>query len=418
MESKNNLVLLVAVFALATLFVSSAGATHENLQGLVKNFATITNVEVNGIEETGALTGTVVNIGAFAGETLPVRITFNAVDNASDVRLKVWISGEKENIVSSERFDVIKGSTYSRLVSVPVPFDIDPEEEMRLYITIESRDGGLPTADIVRIKAQRESYLVEILDADMPADVKAGDNLAVNVVLKNRGRQFAEDTFVRAKIPALGIEAKSYFGDLSPVDQNDPDKEDSAERRVTLNIPRSAKAGVYVVELEAYNGDSITTLSKKVSIVGASGESSVVSKTASKTFGVNEKEKFSITLVNTGDKVRIYELVGESSSEDLDISVDDSVIVIPAGESKTVDVTAKALKAGKYTFAVNVISDGDLVKKEVFTATVEGDGKVSAGNTTVLLTVILAIVFVVLLVVLIVLLTRKPEKKEFGESYY
>ncbi len=417
MESKNILVLLVAVLALVFL-LTGVSATHENIQGLVHNFAKITSVEVNGVESAGALSGAAINVGAFAGETLPVRVTFQALDNASDVRLKVWISGEESNAASSNRFDVITGSTYSRLVAVPIPFDIEPEEEMRLYISLESRDGGLPTADIVRIKAQRESYIVEILDANMPTEIRAGENLVVDVVLKNRGRQEAEDTFVRAKIPTLGVEGRAYFGDLSPVDQDDPDKEDSAQRRIVLNIPRSAKAGVYVVELEAYNSDSATTLSKKVSIAGASeADSAVISRSASKTFGVGEKETYSLTLVNSGDRVRIYELVGESSSENLEVSVDDSVVVVPAGESKTVDVNARALKAGKYTFAVNVISNGDLVKQESFTANVDG-GKRTAGNTTVLLTVILAIIFVVLLVVLIVLLTRKPEKEEFGESYY
>ena len=108
------------------------------------------------------------------------------------------------------------------------------------------------------------------------------------------------------------------------------------------------------------------------------------------------------------------------SSSGLNVEVSEPVVAVPAGTSKTVKIMASAEKAGKYDFAVNVHSEGELVKEEKFTLDTEGsNARATAGNATVLLTVILAIVFVVLLVVLIVLLTRKPEKsEELGESYY
>ncbi len=410
MKQKTFLVSLVAaVFALAVFSMAGVSA-----------FGDITSIEVNGVEvvdTTGA-----VNIGSFAGQDMPVRITFLADDDVTDVRVKAWIAGEREYSVSSERFKVFNGSTYSRTVSVQMPFDIDPQEDLKLMVSVESKREG-SVEKTIDLAGQRESYIVEVLDVVMEPSVKAGENLALDVVLKNRGLEFAEDTFVRAKISALGVEDRAYFGDLSPVDQDEPtEKDDAAERRMFLNIPSSAKPGVYVVELEAYNGDSSTTLTKKVAVVGAGDDSKIVSALNSKTFAVGEKSSYSLTLVNSGNKVRVYELVVESSGEDLDVSTEEPILVVPAGSSRTVKVDAMALKAGKYNFAVNVNSEGELVGKESYTANVEGTkSRIVAGgtNTTVLLTVILAIVFVVLLVVLIVLLTRKPEKnKEFGESYY
>ncbi|MBI3333951.1 hypothetical protein HYZ97_00495 [Candidatus Pacearchaeota archaeon] len=400
MEFKKNLVSLVAVFAVFALLASTVSA-----------FATITSVEVSGVE---GINGS-ANIAAFAGQTLPVRVIFTAQSNASDVRVKAWISGDRDYSAASERFDVIAGNTYSRLMAVNVPFDIDPSESMTLQISVESQTVEIRSQ--VALRTQRESYIVEILDAVLDPTVTAGDNLAVDVILKNRGRQTAEDTFVRVSIPALSIERRAYFGDLTPVDQANPDKEDASERRMLISIPAGTPAGIYTVTLEAYNADSTTTVSKKIAVVGASGDSRVVASATTKTFGLDETGVYTVTLVNTGSRVRVYDVSFDAPSG-LMLEADESVFAVPAGTSKSIKVNAEADKAGAYTFVVNVNSDGELVKRESFVANVEGT-KRSAANATVVLTVVLAIIFVVLLVVLIVLLTRKPQKtEEFGESYY
>ncbi len=422
MKSKTFMVsLVIAVFALAIFSVAIVNAEGST----VLTLGTIADIEVNGVDSASG-----VNIASFAGQSLPVEITFVASRDVSDVRVKAWISGDKEYAVSSNRFKVFNGSTYNWVVSVSVPFDIDPRENLKLKVTVESKDNSVQKE--ISLAAQRESYLVEILDVVADTNVKAGEMLALDIVLKNRGLEYSEDTFVRAKISALGVEERAYFGDMSPVDQpvesgsNDRlDKEDAVERRLFLRIPSNAKPGAYVVELEAYNDDSSTTMTKKVNVVGVGQDSRVVSAVKDKSFAVGEKGSYSITLVNAGNNVNIYELVVESSDKTVDVSVEEPIVVVPAGSSRSVKVETSALKAGDYTFAVNVYSDGSLVAKESYTAKVDGTKAASstivAGgtNTTVLLTVVLAIIFIVLLVVLIVLLTRKPEKeKEFGESYY
>jgi len=186
-------------------------------------------------------------------------------------------------------------------------------------------------------------------------------------------------------------------------------------------VPSNAPAGLYLVELEVYNADSVSTMSKKVSIVnGASDNSAFVASANSKTFAVDEKAEYSLTLVNSGSNIRVYELVPETSAS-LTVDLDKNVVAVPAGASETVTLTAAASREGKYNFAVDIYSDGELVKKYNFLASVEGKSSTGlASNATLVLTVILAIIFVVLLIVLIVLLTRKPENKaeEFGESYY
>ena len=339
-NNKISLVSLVAIFALAISLIASASAF-------------VPTVEVSGVSND--------NIAVFAGQTIPVRIIFTADSNANDTRVKVWISGESAYAVSTDRFDVIDGKTYSKLLSVQIPSKVDPSEDLKLEVLVESRNSGELGAETISLSAQRESYALDVLDAIMDSEVKAGSTLTVDLVLKNVGRQLSEDTFVKVRIPALGIEKKAYFGDLSAVDQSNPDKEDAAEKMMTLSIPSNAPAGVYLVEIEAYDADSTATATKKVSITGGAGDSSVfVASANSKTFAVGEKAEYSLTLVNSGDKIRVFELVPETSST-LAVDLSDQTVVVPAGQSKTVTLDATASKEGKYDFAVNIYSDSELV---------------------------------------------------------
>lgn len=398
---------LVTVLAFAMLFAGFASAS-----------GSITSVEVNGIDIASGGT-----VATFAGETIPLKVVYTPTSDETDVIMNVWLAGSSGRIASTERFQTFAGKPYVKVFSVPVPFAIDPTEDLSLEITVESSTGISATRHIV-LSAQRESYITEILDVNMETTVKAGANMPVDIVLKNRGYNLAEDTFVKVTIPALGVNERAYFGDLAPTDRpndlvtNSRDLDNSAERRLFVSIPANAPAGVYDVIVESYNADSSTTTQKKIAVVASTAENSIVSPISTRTFAPGEKVAYSTTLVNSGDKVALYEIV-LSSSSGLTVNTDEPVFAVPAGNGKTIKYEVSAQNAGKYTFTANIYSSGVLVKTETFTANVEGSSKSVAGNATVLLTVVLAIIFVVLLVVLIVLLTRKPEKKEeFGESYY
>jgi hypothetical protein len=410
MKYTKTLVTLVALIALFAVSVANVSA-----------FGSITGIEVAGVDAYDNS----VELATFNSDTLPVLVVFEATEDATDVRVKVWLSGSNGYSAASERFDVIAGKTYARVISVKIPSTESDilDEALSLEISVENKNQGIADLETVSLNVQRESYVVEVLDAIHSNQVTAGENLAIDVIIKNKGRQFADDTFVVVAIPALGISERAYFGDLSAVDQDDPDKEDAAERRVYLNIPKDAPAGVYIVEVSAFNDDSLAESVSKVAIVGASEDTMIVSGTSARTVNAGETAEYSITLVNAGNRVRVYELI-TTSPIDLDVELSEPVVAIPAGVSKTVKVYASAEKAGGYDFSVDVLSDSALVKTEDFRVSVEGTSRIGSGtaaNGTVLLTVILAIVFIVLLVVLIVLLTRKPEEErteEFGESYY
>ncbi len=409
MTQRNLLVFLVTAFALIALTAVSVSA-----------FGDIAYVEVDGVPTTG---GSSLHFSEDSGSKVPVLVVFRADAPAEDVRVKAWISGEKENAAVSERFDVYADTVYTRTVYVDLPADLDDNlnEERFLEIVVESRNEGVADELTISFNVQRESYTVEILSVNMNPNVQAGDPLAVDVVIKNRGSHFAEDTFVKLSIPELGLETRTYFGDLSPRDQDNPDKEDAVERRIFLRIPSNVPAGLYAVELEASNSDSFATATKRVLISATGDEATVVSAVGSKTFSVGETAEYKLTVVNRGNTVGVYEVVLDSSSSKLNLDVSEAIVVVPAGSSRTVSIFASSEEEGEYSFTANVHSEsGELLGENTFRANVESNGKTSGtANATVLLTVILAIVFIVLLVVLIVLLTRKPEtKEEFGESYY
>jgi len=403
MDLNKKLVSLVVMVAFAILLMGFATAS-----------VTISDVEVSGVSGSEFL-----NVGAVAGETLPVRVFFTSTENLSDVRVRILVSGADDSSVTTGEFVVFPSVTYSRLMSVTIPSKLDfPNEKVTLEIRVES-DGVERATKKVVLSGQREEYNVQFLDVDMNTRVTAGEALSADIVLKNRGFEISEDTFVRVSIPALGIEKRSYFSDLTPVDQDDPDKEDAAAGRISLSIPANTPAGIYTIQFDVFNDDTSTSVTKKVAVVSSSTSSMVVSPSNEKKFSVGGSATYSVTVVNSGNKIKLYTLSIDSPDK-LSVESDETVFAVPAGSSKTVQIKATADEAGKYNFVVSINSDGELVKAENFMANVEGNAKKeNAGNATVVLTVVLAIIFVVLLVVLIVLLTRKPQKsEEFGESYY
>jgi uncharacterized membrane protein len=409
MASKNLLGILVAAFMLVA-FASSAAA-----------FGSIASVEVNGVQTTDGM-----DFANFVGQKVPILVTFTATNPASDVRVKAWFSGESQNAASSQRFDVLAGKLYTSTVYLDVPSNLRDtlSQNRKLYIAVENQDE---TADevVINFTVQRESYQLDILNVDMQSEARAGESVPVDVVLKNIGSHLADDTFLRIRVPELGIDTNVYFGDLSAIDDADNDRTDSVERRAYIRVPVNAPAGLYTVQLEASNSDSVVKAEKRLVVSGASEDGAlIVPSQTSKAFSVGETAEYKLTLVNRGSVIAVYQLTA-TAPQGLNVQISDPIVVVPAGSSRTVTITADASARDDYTFVVKVNSEsGAPISQQTFVANVaEGTGKGITGtttsNATILLTVILAIIFIVLLVVLIVLLTRKPEtKEEFGESYY
>ena len=401
---KTFLIPFLAVITLLLIGLTSAA-----------NLATNVDTEFNGVE-----LGSSTTMAGMVGDTVPVRVTFDAIENMSEVRLKVTIEGHRDDVeAKTSRFDIVDGSTYTKLLNLELPSDLKDglTKEFTLYVEIVSASDR--TEKEYTVKMQREAYELDVLSVDVNSQISAGDIVPVVVVFKNIGFNRGDDNYVIASIPALGISSRGYAGDLvarefCDEDVNDydcEDEEDSVQKTVYLKIPGNAVAGTYELEVAVYNSDTETVVRKFVNI-GASGKSTVLAAVKTQDIKAGETKTYDLIIVNSADNVEVFNIATVSGTA-LSVSAP-SVVTVGPDSSETVPVTVTAAShadIGAYTFSVEV--DGEQI---VFGANVTEE---SVSTSVVALTVILVIIFVVLLAVLIVLLTRKEQPiEEVETSYY
>jgi len=398
-------------------------------------FVTIDRVEVNDQIVFDNVYG-YSNPGLTISETVPVEVYFTANEDASKVKVKVSLEkgGLRDDVEeSTERFAIFDGNSYVKKFSLKLPSSMDIEDltkELDLVIkfTAEDKDS---VEESFALDLQRDEFNLNVLSVDIPQVVTAGSTVAVDVVVENNGLDRLENVYARVSMPDLGIQNRIYLGDIDPLDESetddndkDLDRQDTTYRRVYLTLPRNTAPGVYSLVVEAYNVDTTTTANGKVVI--SEVDAGVYSPTTAKTIAPGQETTYSISLVNPSNSIAIY-TVTPDESEGLVVSVDQSVVTVPAGGSATVTVRVKATSSvseGTHLVTVRVVNSetSELVKQVTFTANVEkstGLGGTTRTDTVFVLTVVLVIIFVVLLIILIVLLTRRPaETEEFGETSY
>jgi len=327
-------------------------------------------------------------IGVTEGETISIRVVFNSLVDANEVKIEAEIDGQKADVEdTTAEFDVEIGKRYSKTLSLRIPHDLKDEvsDDATLEIEISNQDDETKLADI-DLRIQRETYNPAIMSISTTQTADAGQLFPVDVVLKNKGYNNLDDLYVTVSIPELGIERTAYFGDLVALedDEDDDDETDTVSGRIYLKISDDAKSGTYTLEVEASNEDTTTTKVKEI-VVDALEETVI-------------KSSDGLIVVNPTNKVKVYRIVSDTS---------ENFVVISAGSSKTIEITSD----GEY----NVFSGDELIK----TVNVEGKKSQAGPSAAAVLTVVLAIIFIVLLIVLFVLVGKKPEtSEEFGESYY
>jgi uncharacterized membrane protein len=418
MNTKKTMVSFLAVAFVLSLVATISAYT------VTGDLASNVQIKVDGVDVNTATN----NIAVTAGETMTVKVYFTSlVGNASlktnsdgtNVIVKADLEGEKSDVLDrSAYFDVESGKTYVETLTLQVPYDLQNQVSDNLDLSIKIWNGDHESEiNGLAVRVQRPSYNADIKSVSVANTVSAGDTFPVDIVVKNRGYNDLNDLYVTVAIPALGIQKSAYFGDL--VVQKDPADDSSTETvngRIYLTVPYDVKAGTYTISVDAANDDTESAVTGQL-VVENDFPSSAIATTLSKTANVGEDATYSLLVVNPTNKLKVYSIVPESTSDVLTVA-NPAVIAVPAGSSGTVQITANADKEGKYNFNVNVISGTSTVNTASFSLNVEG-GQTTTTSPIVVLTIVLAIIFIVLLVVLIVLLGKKPEKtEEFGESYY
>jgi len=416
MKNKTILVYFMALFAI----LASLGTV------LATDIVNVDKVEVNNIVigENGSQVLTAVG---HVSDTVPIEVIFTAnTDVNEDVKVKVYIEGYNSE---SSDFVVLRtplkaGITYIQRFSLDLPssLDLDEEdEEFTLYVRFSARGEDRLEQDY-SIFMQRDLRSLNFLSIDTNERVYAGSIFDVDVVLENNGYERLDDVYVRVSIPELGISERAYFGDIeSKVDETYDEIRDTVNKRVYLSVPRDAAAGIYDLEVEAYNYDAGILAKKKIVVSGV--ETGIIPTVTSKAIAVGDETTFDVVLVNPNDRMVVYTITPEPS-KGLIIEVDNPVMPVSGDSSETVKVKVKAtnsVEEGTYVVSLNVNSEAGLEKKVDFTVNVEDSATkvVGSSDSVFVLTIILVIIFIVLLIVLIVLLTKKPEEtEEFGETSY
>ena len=398
METKNLMVFFLAIVSVLFLVATNVSAATTEL-------ATMESVQVNGIYDQGH-----EDIAVVAGEKITVKVIFTALETASDVRTELEVEGSKVDVTDrSQPFDVEKGIRYTKILSVVIPYELKDEVSDDLAMNVKIWNGDFKTEHSeITLRVQRPSYNVGIMSIETSQSVQAGETLPVDVVLKNIGYNYLNDLYVTVTIPELGIERTSYFGDLVAVECNDEDSCDTDDKdnmvgRFYLKIPYETKKGIYTVKVDVKNEDLSASDAKQIVVENDFSSGNVV---------VNGNK---LIVLNPTNSLKVYRIIPQTT-EGVIVSVSESVVVIPAGGSKTVDVKTSGGSKGTYNFKIDVFSGESLVSTVTMSNTVDQS---KASSPIVILTIILAIIFIVLLIVLIVLIGKKPEQsEEFGESYY
>ena len=397
MNKKNLMVSFVAT-AIALFLIATASAYT-----ITGDLTTAESVKIDGMVVTATS-----EISVIAGDSIVVQVFFNSLQDATDVRVKAEIEGDKLDVdARTDSFDVETGKTYMKTLKLKVPFELkeDLSEDFTLNVKVWNGDFKSEWEGIV-LRVQRPSYNPVIKSISTTSNIEAGDVIPVDIVIKNVGYNDLDDLYVTASISALGIEKTSYFGDLTPLEDGDctndeicdawgvanEDDSDTVSGRIFLKIPFEVESGIYTLEIKVTNDD--VTFEKVKQIV-------IENDFATNVFASGND----LWIVNPTNKLVGYKIIPESAS------VSESVVFVPAGSSKVIKVSPEG-EARVNVFTMN----GELVSTVTFNGETKSD---SVSNPVVILTVILVIVFLVLLIVLIVLITKKPEKTdEFGESYY
>ncbi len=403
METKLTTKLMVSFLAVASIIIL---VTSMITAATPDEIANIDSIKIDRVSEDGR------TISVIAGETINIDMIFDALEDASDVRLRAELKGSKID-VEEKIFvgDLEEGKSYTESLSIEIPYELKDQKSDDISLILRLWNKDYETREDVTLRIQRPSYNVETMSVNTKSNVRAGDTLPIDVVMKNTGYNTLEDLYVTARIPSLEIESTVYFGDLESLDEDD--EENLKEDRLFLEIPYDVLSGTYALEVIANNDDFTSEKVKQIEI-GNDLEMKMIVDEDKKSARINEKVSYDVVVVNPTDSLKVYNFAIDSQ-EDLSVQTSESIISIPAGLSKTVRITGMATETGEHEFSVDLLSDETLVG----TLALSLEAEKGVSKPIVVLTIVLAIIFLVLLGVLVVLLTKKPKKQEeFGESYY
>ncbi len=368
-------------------------------------------------------------------QEIEVKVRITANEASDDAQIEVVISGydhDDEIRDKTDTFDVKQGVTYIKKLTLPLRERMD-QDRYRLRIRIEDRDGDTidATYELV-VNTKRHSLRIKDVVLSPGEEVRAGRALLAAVRLRNYGEKDEEGIKVTVSIPELGISASDFVDEL---EKDGDDDDETTTEELYLRIPDSTETGEYILRTVVVfdDGDEREVDERIIRVIGVEGvmvqepltkQKTIITVAAdAQSLQTGQEVAYPITLTNAGSNSKTY-IVSANGASWANFRISPSnVVVIDAGESKSVSiyVTANAnALAGQQTFTVT-ISSGDKVLKQIpLTA------NVSVVNTTAKLKRGLEVGLVVLVVLLVIIgliigfskLRGREEGKEGEEETY
>ena len=396
--------LLTAMFVLLVLAMPTALASI--------------SVSVDDVQASGT------SLSVIAGDTLPVQVTYQLGENASDVVVEVELSyGHGKKIeASTDPVDVLEGVTYKKNLELTLKDDLETSasgEEYNLEVRLKDGRGHTLESENYDLTVQRKNDLLEIQKVMVPSVLEAGKPAKMTVVVKNVGSDNQDDVYVKISSPELGISLEERAGDIKAMD-DDEDK-DVATIDLPLRLSSNALEGTYTLKVQAYNDNVNVVTTKTVAVSGvkkAADSTEVVPVADSMNLKQGSTGLYQLHLLNLGNAAQTYSVSVEGLDGWATYQVNPLSVKLNPDASQLVDlalsVSDKAL-AGEHAFTVKVASDG----KEVRSLTLAANVKKSVFQVDAMLISVVVLAIILVALVLVLVKTRKAdEETEVEESYY
>lgn len=395
-----KLLSLVTVFLIGVLMSSFVNASHID----------ISQVKVDGDVITESSTNFILDVDR--GDEIEVKVQIKGSQNVDDVQIEAALRGfDSDDTIEdiTETFNVKSNVTYVKELTLPLVKKLD-QDRYKLRIRVDDRDSHT-VEKTFELEVDTKQHDVEVRDIVLsPNDeVRAGRALLATVRLRNLGEKDEEGVKVVVSMPELGISAADFVDELEREDDND---DEATSEEMFLRIPDNAETGQYTLRVEVWfdEGDKKSVKETTINVLGQ--ETSTVTKTQDKTIIAVGADKqaavagsgevaYPITLTNSGASSKTYTVSADGASWAKFRVSPSNVVVLGAGESKTVTVFVAVNKnapSGEQTFTVTISSNDKMLKQLPLSVSVQAGSSLKKGLEVGLVVLVILLVIIGLII--------------------
>lgn len=256
------------------------------------------------------------------GSTAEVKVFFEWNDTLDDVRVDASINGYEYGDVEkeSEMFD-LESDEGKRAVTLnlDIPEDMDASDHYTLHVEVSGKHDYYEKEYELWLEEKRHSLNVQDIILTPKSIIKAGHLLSVNVRVENLGDQDEEDIKITARIPKLGVSARTWIDELVVEEVEGDDDEDTlTSDKLALRIPYDAPADVYDVIVDVEYDRNHRTISETMTIKVEATDAVVAEEMPDNTivnFDLSEKalengkeQTYKVMIANINDEAKVYSL--------------------------------------------------------------------------------------------------------------